>query len=118
MCVRPQRAFAIGHKANGYPEYKLFDNETKCVVILDSGKFKPLKVIPTFEECVASRSVITDYIEVPCGKCVECRLARAKEWSNRCLMELPYHKFNQFVTLTYDDEGDPNSNHIHQSQNI
>lgn len=107
MCVRPQRAFAVGHKANGYPEYKLFDNETKCVIILDNGKYKPLKVMPTFEERSVSGRVITDYIDVPCGKCVECRLARAKEWSNRCLMELPYHKFNQFVTLTYDDEHIP-----------
>ena len=69
MCVRPQRAFAVGYKSNGYPEYKLFDNETKCVILLDNGKYKPLKIIPTFEERSVSGRVITDYIDVPCGIC-------------------------------------------------
>lgn len=44
------------------------------------------------------------FIYVPCGHCMSCRLARAKEWSNRCLMEMQYHEQSLFLTLTYDDE--------------
>lgn len=44
-----------------------------------------------------------DYVEVPCGKCVECRNANKYRWLGRCLAEIECHKFNYFVTLTYDD---------------
>lgn len=46
-------------------------------------------------------------IDIPCGKCIECRLAYAREWANRCMMEALYHTDNWFVTLTYDDEHVP-----------
>ena len=46
---------------------------------------------------------ITEFIEIPCGKCSGCRLQRSREWANRCMLELEYHKSSYFVTLTYDD---------------
>lgn len=42
--------------------------------------------------------------EIPCGKCIACRLKRSREWADRCMLELPYHKQSYFVTLTYDDD--------------
>ena len=42
-------------------------------------------------------------LEVPCGKCIGCRIAKRKEWSLRMLHELTYHPQSSFVTLTYDD---------------
>lgn len=45
--------------------------------------------------------------EVPCGVCVSCRMARAREWSTRCLHEAAYWPFSAFVTLTYRDEDLP-----------
>lgn len=44
-----------------------------------------------------------DYVEVPCGKCPECLKARKHQWLGRCLAECETHKYNYFVTLTYDD---------------
>ena len=41
---------------------------------------------------------------VPCGRCLACRIARSKEWAERCLHELEFWKENSFVTLTYSDE--------------
>lgn len=41
---------------------------------------------------------------VPCGKCVSCRMARAREWSTRMLHELSYWDDAGFWTLTYADE--------------
>lgn len=47
------------------------------------------------------------YIDVPCGKCIECRLAYSREWANRCMMELQGHDEAWFVTLTYDPDHVP-----------
>ncbi|QXP44157.1 MAG: replication initiator protein [Arizlama microvirus] len=44
------------------------------------------------------------YLELPCGKCLPCRIAKSREWALRCLHELNYWKSAVFVTLTYDDE--------------
>lgn len=43
------------------------------------------------------------HLLLPCGKCLGCRAARAREWGERCRHEAACHDFNTFVTLTYDD---------------
>ena len=43
-------------------------------------------------------------IPLPCGKCIGCKLERARVWAIRCLHESKMHKHNCFVTLTYDNE--------------
>lgn len=45
--------------------------------------------------------------EIPCGKCIGCRLAYSSEWGVRCYLESTLHKHNHFVTLTYDDDNLP-----------
>lgn len=42
-------------------------------------------------------------IEVPCGKCLSCRLAKSSEWATRLMLESTQYKNNYFLTLTYDD---------------
>lgn len=42
--------------------------------------------------------------EVPCGKCMSCRINLAEQWSSRCALELKEHSSAYFVTLTYDDD--------------
>lgn len=39
---------------------------------------------------------------LPCGKCVGCRLERARVWAVRCVHEARMHRDNCFLTLTYD----------------
>lgn len=54
--------------------------------------------------------------KLPCGKCTECRLERAREWSIRCVHEAKMHKKNSFITLTYSDKYLPQDhqlNHTH-----
>lgn len=46
-------------------------------------------------------------IQIPCGKCDGCRLDHSRQWANRCMLELQYHKSSYFVTLTYDDQHVP-----------
>lgn len=50
-----------------------------------------------------SRVEYPDGLEVPCGKCLACRIKKRSEWSARMLHELEAHKDAIFITLTYDD---------------
>lgn len=47
---------------------------------------------------------ITHTLSLPCGQCIGCRLERSRQWAVRCMHEASLHKFNCFVTLTYNDE--------------
>lgn len=44
------------------------------------------------------------FLELPCGQCVGCKLDYSRQWANRCMLELGYHKSSYFCTFTYDDE--------------
>nr|CAI9750592.1 replication initiation protein [Microvirus sp.] len=46
-------------------------------------------------------------VQIPCGRCIGCRLEYSRQWANRCLLELQYHDSAYFVTLTYNDEAVP-----------
>jgi hypothetical protein len=43
-------------------------------------------------------------LALPCGGCLGCRTARAKEWALRCQLELQEHDHAVFTTLTYDEK--------------
>lgn len=43
-------------------------------------------------------------LELPCGQCIGCRLAKAKAWAVRLVHEAQMHEKNSFITLTYDEE--------------
>lgn len=52
-----------------------------------------------------------DWILVPCGKCLACRINRRREWTQRLLHEAADSDTVYFLTLTYSDEylpGDEN----------
>lgn len=42
--------------------------------------------------------------QLPCGKCIECRLEYARECAVRCVHEAHMYPQNAFITLTYDDQ--------------
>lgn len=44
---------------------------------------------------------------VPCGRCISCRLNKARAWSIRIMHEVKTSKVSCFVTLTYNDENLP-----------
>lgn len=50
-------------------------------------------------------------IEVPCGKCLECKKRRASEWRYRLKQESKDWSFVSFITLTYDSDNLPVYNH-------
>lgn len=49
-----------------------------------------------------------EIIKIPCGHCLLCRTAEYKEWALRCWLEAREYENNQFITLTYNDENEPN----------
>lgn len=44
---------------------------------------------------------------LPCGRCIGCRMEKARQWGLRCLHEKKLWKHNFFVTLTYSDDNLP-----------
>lgn len=53
-----------------------------------------------------------DALTLPCGKCMGCRMDKAKEWVLRCRLEMQQAKTAAFVTLTYDDEHLPDDEQL------
>lgn len=47
------------------------------------------------------------WLEVPCGHCLACRIARSREWALRLLCEMEFWDNAIFVTLTYDEDNVP-----------
>lgn len=43
-------------------------------------------------------------LPLPCGHCLACKQAKAREWAVRCTLEASLYQDNCFLTLTYDDE--------------
>lgn len=48
-------------------------------------------------------------LDLPCGKCIGCREAKAKAWALRCRLELQEHESAAFSTLTYNNEKLPDT---------
>lgn len=49
------------------------------------------------------------FLELPCGRCIGCKLDRARAWSVRIVHEAQLYDANWFATFTYDDEHLPKS---------
>lgn len=41
---------------------------------------------------------------LPCGRCIGCRMEKARQWGIRCLHEKKMWPDNSYVTLTYNDK--------------
>lgn len=57
-------------------------------------------------------------IELPCGRCIGCRLNYSKQWAIRCMHEASLHDENCFITLTYAPEHLPFHEPWHQHSTL
>lgn len=106
-CYHPLKGFPIGLTENGKTKYKVTSYEcTHVYSRLGSDKWLAESGIPFKSH---DRKIVEDFIEIPCGQCLGCRLQYSREWANRCMLELEYHDSAYFVTLTYDDDNVPRS---------
>lgn len=48
-----------------------------------------------------------DRLDLPCGRCIGCRLERSRQWAARIMFEAQMHERNSFLTLTYSPENLP-----------
>lgn len=104
-CKHPLKGFQVGLTDNGKPKYKITSYDIDYVsvrgkdIACSQGK-------PTF---VPGWHNITDFVEIPCGHCISCRLRYSKDWANRMMLEAREHEHNFFLTLTYDPEHLPDA---------
>lgn len=62
---------------------------------------EPGKINVVYKRSDSERAV---ELNLPCGKCVGCLMARSKAWAVRCMHEASLYDSNCFVTLTYDEK--------------
>lgn len=102
-CVHPFHAFKTGYKTdNGKDELILVRFPAPKSISLDKVK-KPVLLSEVPHHLEDGHAWLDDPIKVPCGRCVGCRMNKAKEWKIRNCLELQYRKEAYFITLTYDD---------------
>lgn len=63
-----------------------------------------------------SEGYIDKELTLPCGKCIECKLERSRQWAARCELEAQTNKENCFLTLTYNNENLPKDNSISKKE--
>lgn len=102
-CNHPLKAWPIGLTPNGKTQYKITNYSVNH---LEKRNGVWYTCNTDFLSSFRDASVL-EFVQIPCGKCVGCRLDYAKQWANRLMLELQYHKEAYFVTLTYDDEHVP-----------
>ena len=98
-CKHPLKAFQIGVRDNGKAELLIRPYRVNHIEY-SKGAWRDVYI--SDRSAYAERAVY-DFQEIPCGKCIGCRLDASRQWANRCLLELGYHEQSWFVTLTYDD---------------
>lgn len=64
----------------------------KPAIIYKNGQ-RPKKLAPDYEA-----------LQLPCGKCIGCRLDKTSAWAMRMMHEAQMHDDNCFITLTYETE--------------
>ena len=68
---------------------------------------------PARDSAVQSRALnsdnplVVDVLNIPCRRCVGCRLDYSRDWANRMLLEFQHTKKAVFVTLTYNNDSVP-----------
>lgn len=56
---------------------------------------------------MVERGDVRATLSLPCGRCVGCRLERARQWTVRVMHEASLHERNCFLTLTYREDAMP-----------
>lgn len=85
------------HPMLGMPDYDSGKNEKGNWTYKIEGSWNP-----------DYRNLYPGCIKIPCGKCIGCRLDKAREWSDRMMYELQSNDGKGiFLTLTYNNDSVP-----------
>lgn len=55
------------------------------------------------------------YLLLPCRQCIECRLAKSREWACRLMHQKKFHAESMFLTLTYDQDHVPKDGSLNKT---
>lgn len=117
-CKHPLKAWQVGFHESGKPKYLITSYNVNYLWKSQYMKtweqvfdeYPPVEVVNSMRS--HGDKFKTDFIEIPCGHCISCRLKQSRDWANRCMLEAQEHESNYFVTLTYNDENLPEPNLI------
>ena len=105
MCLNPLHGFKIGVNSNGKADMMICG----CQIVALEKVFGEWRRYVDLSYVQHPSSAITEFVDIPCGQCIECRLAYSRDWATRMMLEAQYHEFSYFLTLTYDDQHVPPS---------
>ena len=71
-------------------------------ILIDNPKYKANKKNGGIIPPISDNRVLL--VPVGCGKCIECRKQKKREWQVRMLEDIKTNKNGKFVTLTFDRE--------------
>lgn len=71
-----------------------------CVRPLTAYWRSPVRGSITFDRVQSATKIP---FKLPCGRCIGCRLEKARQWGIRCMHEAKMWPRNSYVTLTYKD---------------
>lgn len=95
--MNPLKGWQIGVNPSGKPNYKVTSRNVDFLQYV-SGSWRE-----GYRGQAYSGKLISDFIDIPCGHCIECRLKYSRDWATRMMLEAQYHESSYFVTLTYNE---------------
>ena len=106
-CCHPYSAFATGRLTEKNKKELILEMSSTDFLSLSSAQKRGFDPLPSSIIYRGGVPGLGDPVPIPCGSCIGCRMARAKDWTTRLILESRQHKFNYFVTLTYADKSLP-----------
>lgn len=110
MCLEPNKVFTIGLKDNGKQDIRFANSKATCIYQETAHSDWKVGYDDLAYHYSHSFDVRKDFVQVPCGKCVECQRDRAREWSTRIALDVKSYNSEDnfyFITLTYNDDNIP-----------
>lgn len=95
-CTRPLKGFILGVNENGKKKIKVVPYEVEFIDRFGNLVFQG-------EGAGRYEKAYKEYVEIPCGRCIGCRLKYSRDWASRMVFESSQHAHNYFITLTYQD---------------
>lgn len=116
-CYHPLKAFILGVNENTgkkiikisgrYGEYVQQRGDNFEIVNAYYGNDVSQLKIHNAVNSSHEGKIFRDWIPVPCGKCIGCRLDYSARWANRLMLEYASSNDAIFLTLTYNDDHVP-----------
>lgn len=101
-CLHPIPCYQIKQEYRPIVQRLFGISPTSINCISFSGKWDDKYISPTY---FGYNVEFIEKLEIPCRKCIQCRLDYSKRWALRCMLEFQsFDSIGCFITLTYDNE--------------